>query len=317
MDYDFIEHLVHKNLGMVREQFPKLFGERAYPMVTECMVQAAKQEPACDRAVVKLMASFERAPCGHQGRLRSAEDCLRECFAEPRYCLAGRSKWSMKLAYYFPHVLVMMWDPANVLVLRAPSDDAKAAVESQMDRKRFHADNLERKLTKDAINEEKRERVEKNKALSAKIAYNMRYHRKPVAKGPNPLSMLKPMSEAKKRGRSPFMQFGGATPNGENPFEDPSYMSRSKMRKKRKRVEEATEKALKREAEGKSTPEAPEQNKLIPTASDDASTPSAQKTRKRRKPKTLQAPSGDEPTHQFREKEFERDSKIEAATPSE
>lgn len=311
---------MHKNLGMVRESFPKLFGDKAYPMVTECMVQAARNDQSTDKNVVKLMASFERAPCGHQGNLRSAEDCLRECFAEPRYCLAGRSKWSMKMAYYFPHVLVIMWDLANVLVMRAPSDTAKEMVEAQMETKRFHVGDVEKRLTKEALAEEKRERVERNKALTAKIAYNIRYHHKPIAKGPNPNSIRKPMTESerskKRSARNPYMQFGGASTNGANPFDDPSFISRSKMRKKRKRLEEAEYKALVREenqhtSTETSTPIDSTNSPSSPSAEPNSS--AIPKIRKRRKPKTKTQLDSDEQTHKFRESELQKDAQMEAS----
>ena len=314
---------MNKKLGMVREVFPKLFGDKAYPMVTECMVQAAKRDAQADKDVVKLMASFERAPCGHQGNLRSADDCLRDCFAEPRYCLAGRSGWSMKLAYYFPHVLVLMWDFANVLVLRAPTQDAKASVETQMEGKRGHADDMERRLTREALAEEKRERAVRNAERTKKIAYNMRYHHKPIAKGPNPRSMLKPMTQAdraKKRStRSPFMQFGGATQEGADPFDDPSFISRSKLRRKRQRYDESIEKIIQRQADESSAPNSTNQNDTsasAPSIPDESSTAPTPKIRKRRKPKTASTTNGDDQSHKFREAEFEHDAKVESQAAS-
>lgn len=326
MDYEFIEHLVNRKLGLVREQFPKLFGDKAYPMVTECMVQAAKNDASCDRDVLKLMSSFERAPCGHQTNIKSAEDCLRDCFAEPRYCLAGRCKWSMKMAYFFPHVLVLMWDLANVLVLRAPSENSKLAVEHEMEGKRSHMDELERKMTKEAIMEEKRERAEKNKATTSKIAHKMRLQRKPIAKGPNPMSMRKPMSQAdraKKRStRNPFMQFGGASAmnDGDDPFDDPSFISRSKLRKKRKRVHDAAQKAEARSIDSIETATAAQQEKTsesapIPTV-DSESNP-APKFRKRRKPKNKDNAAPAELLHTLREGQRERDIAAEAKASSE
>lgn len=308
---------------MVRELFPKLFGEKAYPMVTECMVQAAKEDPNSDHNVVKLMSSFERAPCGHQTGVRSAEDCLRECFAEPRYCLAGRCKWSMKMAYFFPHVLVLMWDLANVLVLRAPSENSKLAVENEMEGKRAHADDLERELTQKALQEEKRERVERNKEKTSKIAYQLRFHRKPVAKGPNPMSMRKPMSQedrAKKRSmRNPFMQFGGASAmkgESDDPFDDPEFISRSKLRKKRKRALESSLKAEERALELQSGgTETKEKTNSVPSPEpsnpdDPAPTP---KFRKRRKPKASSTPKETDQTHSIREEQRLRDITAEAA----
>lgn len=236
MDYDFIAHMCEKKLGNPKEFFPKLFGEKAYPMVTDCMFKEAQASSSSSSDVLRVMSMYERAPCGHQAGEKSAEECLRDVFAAPRYCLAGRSKWTLKMAYYFPHIIVLMWDPQNVLVLRAPSEASKDSAEKDMEGKRIHVGDIEREMTKQALLEERKERIESNKELSKKIAYNMRFHHKPVAKGPNPLSMLKrmtPQERAKNRSSNPFRQFGG---DGAEP-RDPNFISRSKLRRKRKRME--------------------------------------------------------------------------------
>lgn len=311
VDYEFLEHLLAKNLGKVKEMFPKLFSAKAYPMVTECLVREAKSKVDNAQEVLKLMDRFERAPCGHEKGEKTGEECLRDCFATPRYCLAGRSKWSLKLSYYYPHVPVLMWDLANVLVLRSPSNDAKQAVEDLHEAQRFHATDLERKLTNQAILDEKRERAEQNKELSAKINYRMRFAHKPVAKGPHPLSMLKRQTpEERQRSRSlknRFESFGG-----DSTSHDPSlaFMSRAKLRRKRTRSKSSS----------LPSEEAPNTQQVEPNISHSDPTPDpqddlpdlqpvAKKVRPRRRPK----PASNQ-IHTIREDLRAKDAQIEAAT---
>lgn len=318
MDYDFIAHMMEKKLGNPKELFPKLFGDKAYPMVTECMVNEIKSSGSADADVLRKMSYYERAPCGHQAGEKSGEECLRDVFATPRYCLAGRSKWSLKMAYYFPHVIVLMWDPQNVLVLRAPSDSSKDSAERDMEGRRIRVGDLERQMTKEAIQEERRERTEMNKDLSKKIAYKLRFHHKPLAKGPNPLSMLKrmdPQERARQRSLNPFRQFGGdsVAPH------DPNVLSRSKLRRKRKRMEissnisSAPSTESKMEVADVATTGANNLALLLtPTTSE--STPDAGKTiRKRRKPRAKSTETGPDQTHAYRTGQMQADAVAEAA----
>jgi rRNA-processing protein FCF1 len=323
MDYEFLEHLYNKKLGNVKELFPKLFDGKAYPMVTECMVREAKANSEHPKEVLKLMERFERAPCGHNQQKKSGEDCLRDIFAEPHYCLAGRSKWSLKLAYYYPHVPVLMWDLANVLVMRAPSESSKQAVEAQHESHRFHASDLERTLIKKAIEEEKRDRAEQNKLLSAKINYRLRFNHKPVAKGPHPLSVLKRQStDEKKRTKPPknaFQSFGGQiNAKTENQVDLP-FISRSKLRRKRKRSEIKSDTPLHGNGDMdidsttqiQEIPNDSQMPALLPADDSQTSSTPAKKIRKRRKPKF-----GDQNQHIIRETLREQDSQIEASLAS-
>lgn len=318
MDYDFIAHMMEKKLGNPKEFFPKLFGDKAYPMVTECMVNEIQSSGSANADVLRKMSYYERAPCGHQKGEKSGEECLRDVFATPRYCLAGRSKWSLKLAYYFPHVIVLMWDPQNVLVLRAPSDSSKDSAERDMEGRRIRVGDLERQMTKEAIAEERRERTEMNKELSKKIAYKLRFHHKPVAKGPNPLSMLKrmdPEERARQRALNPFRQFGG---EGAAPH-DPNVLSRSKLRRKRKRMEMSSHSASSLSTESKmevaetATTSAITSSPL-PTTTPSESTPTPGKTiRKRRKPRAKPTEAGPDQTHAYRTGHMKADAIAEAA----
>jgi len=283
-----------------------------------------------DAEVIRLMSTYERAPCGHQGDEKSAEECLRDVFAAPRYCLAGRCKWTMKLAYHYPHVLVLMWDPQNVLVLRAPSESSRDSAERSMEGKRLHAGDIEREMTKQARLEERRERAAKNKDLSKKIAYNMRFHHKPIAKGPNPLSVLKKMNpEERSRPRqpnSPFRQFGG---DASEEARDPTFVSRSKMRRKRKRLEMSLNSTLPSSYSSQihsSEPTASVTDKEKKSSATKSAPPSEhpsealsqpeKKIRKRRRPRGRTDESDANKNHEIRAGERERDAALEQAITS-
>lgn len=292
MDAAFISHMMRRQLGSIKELLRKLFGELAYPMITECLLQEAKSDSSVRKDVIRFMGTFERAPCGHEQQKKSGYECLKETLKEPKYCVAARAVWVINMCAYIPHVPLLAWDQGNHLVLRNPNERTKEAMEKAHEAHRIHASDLEKQLTLEALRIQKQERVEANKDKTARVKHILAYKYKTKAKGAHPLSRRK-KTAGPKVGNLRLVELVPSTANRaeEGADTEPILISRSKLRRKRQRAEISEMKELLRKVQEKAESSAPT-SEIAPQDSnlehDDqlSMEPPRKKVRRRRKPRS-------------------------------
>jgi len=163
----------------LKEHIPKLFQDRSYPLVTNCIVNELRNLGE-DYSGASLVAKrFQRIQCEHLTPV-SSKDCIASIIADPsqKYCVASNND-EIKAMVRNEGGIPLVFFSRNKLLLEGPSNASKQKAEK-----------IAVESTKVKDSESKVIKEEQKSDVTSTETSQPRPKRK-RAKGPNPLSTKK------------------------------------------------------------------------------------------------------------------------------
>eukprot|EP00029_Vermamoeba_vermiformis_P006870 TRINITY_DN2815_c0_g1_i1.p1 TRINITY_DN2815_c0_g1~~TRINITY_DN2815_c0_g1_i1.p1 ORF type:complete len:276 (-),score=42.18 TRINITY_DN2815_c0_g1_i1:41-868(-) len=217
VDGPFIQHALDKKVYF-RDMIPKILQEKAFAVVTRCIVADIRQRGDAYSGAHTLARRLEHVKCPHNNETVSASECVRSMVQNNKEYFVGAMDEQLRSILYRIPGVPTFFIMNNMLILDTPSP-ASMKYQNKVEREKARPSNTETALAHKILEAEKKENV--NPEVQAKLQHLLRKRKR--ASGPNPLSV-------KKKQKKPAQP----QQNTENGDDDGEKKKRKRTRKRRK-----------------------------------------------------------------------------------